>query len=299
MADARTTAFSSPAFHRLQRRHFLLFDVLPAVVTMGAVAALPWHAPGWIDLASFGVLWLVTGLGLTVGFHRYFSHRAFEAERPVALALLVMGSMAARGPMISWVAMHRRHHERSDREGDLHSPNLVRPHWRGWLHSHIGWMYRHDYPNVVHYTPDILRDRQLMRFNRLYHLWVALGLAAPALAGGLVAGSLEGAVSGLVWGGFVRIFVVEHTMSTINSFCHLVGDRTHATRDESRNIAWAGLVTWGESHHNNHHSAPASASFGEGPRELDPGYWFIRALEAMSLVSNVRLPKRSARIAEE
>jgi stearoyl-CoA desaturase (Delta-9 desaturase) len=97
----------------------------------------------------------------------------------------------------------------------------------------------------------------------------------------------------------VRIFVVEQTMSTINSFCHLVGDRAHATRDESRNIAWAGLVTWGESHHNNHHSAPASASFGEGPGELDPGYWFIRALQALSLVSNVRLPKRSARIAEE
>lgn len=291
MPDFRTTAFRSPAFHRLQLRHFVLFDIIPALVTAGAVAALPWRPPSALDLVSLAALWLVTGLGLTVGFHRYFSHRSFEADRPVAVALLIMGSMAARGPMVSWAAMHRRHHERSDREGDLHSPHSPGGRW-GWLHAHMGWMVKHDYPNVAHYTPDLLRDAPLMRANRLYRLWVALGLAAPALLGGLATGTWDGALSGLVWGGFVRIFLVEQTMSAINSLCHMFGQRPHATRDHSRNIAWAGLITWGESHHNNHHAFPASARFAKWPHELDPGYWFICCLRFFGWVRNVRLSGR-------
>lgn len=116
--------FSSTAFHRIQLRHFILFDVLPALGTLAAVVALPWLPLHVTDVVLFSVFWLATGLGLTVGYHRYFSHRAFTAARPVAYLLLVLGLMAARGSMISWVAMHRRHHELSDRDGDMHSPNL-------------------------------------------------------------------------------------------------------------------------------------------------------------------------------
>ncbi len=284
--------FSSPGFHRMQRRHFLLFDVAPAVGTALALALIPWLPPRPVDAALFFVLWLVTGLGLTVGFHRYFSHRAFATSRPVALGLLVAGSMAGRGPMMSWVAMHRRHHECADREGDLHSPNLHGSAARGLLHAHLTWMVRHDYPNVMHYTPDLTKDRTIQRWNRRYHLWVALGLALPALIGGLASLSVAGAVTGFLWGGVVRLFVVEHTMSAINSLCHRFGDRPHEGRDNSRNNGWLGLLSWGESWHNNHHAAPNAAAFGRHWAEVDPGYWLIRGLAAAGLAWDVRLPVR-------
>ena len=143
--------FASPYFHRQQRRHFLLFDVVPALGTLAAIALLPWLPPGRLDIAIAAALWLATGLGISVGFHRLFSHRAFTTAAPVASALVILGSMAARGPMFSWAAMHRRHHECSDAEGDMHSPNLAGDRRLGWLHAQVTWMLRHDYPNVGHY----------------------------------------------------------------------------------------------------------------------------------------------------
>ena len=288
--------FSSPAFHRVQRRHFLLFDVIPALGALAAFGALPWLRPQAIDLIVFAVLWLATGLGLTVGFHRYFSHRAFSAARPVVIGLIVSGSMAARGPMVSWVAMHRRHHEVSDRDGDLHSPNLHGTgragRLRGWLHAHLTWMIAHDYPNVARYVPDILADRGLMWWNRLYFLWVALGLAIPAVIGFIASGAWQGAVTGFLWGGLLRIFVVEQTMSAINSFGHMAGARAFDRTDNSRNNAWFGLLSWGEAHHNNHHAWSNSAAFGLRWYELDPGFWFIRILQALGLAWDVRVPAR-------
>jgi stearoyl-CoA desaturase (delta-9 desaturase) len=280
----------------MQRRHFLLFDVVPAVGTLIAFAILPWLRPQGADLLVFAVLWLATGLGLTVGFHRYFSHRSFAAARPVVVGLLIMGSMAARGPMVSWVSMHRRHHELSDREGDLHSPNLHGSGFggrlRGWWHAHIAWMIHHDYPNVARYVPDLLADRALMPWNRLYYLWVILGLAIPTVVGGLAAGSWEGLVTGFLWGGLVRIFVVEQTMSAINSFCHMMGEQAFDRHDNSRNNFWLGLLSWGESHHNNHHAWSNSAAFGLRWYEFDPGFWCIRALQTLGLVWDVRVPSK-------
>jgi stearoyl-CoA desaturase (delta-9 desaturase) len=296
---ATATVFSSPGFHRLQLRHFLLFDCLPLLGTLASLALLPMLPPGAADLALFLTLWLATGIGLTVGFHRYFSHQAFATTRPVAAALLILGSMAGRGPMISWVAMHRRHHQRSDREGDLHSPNLhgagLRDRLRGFAHAHLTWMIRHDYPNVTHYVPDLLRDKALARLNRRYYLWAALGLVLPALIGALASRSFTGALTGFLWGGLVRLFVVEHTMSAINSICHVIGTRTFAVRgDNSRNNSWLGLPTWGEAFHNNHHAFPASAAFGLRWYELDPGYWVIRALQALGLAWDVKTPSAAA-----
>jgi stearoyl-CoA desaturase (Delta-9 desaturase) len=294
---AQRPVFSSRALHRAQLRHFILFDVLPAVGTAAAIASLPWLPLHWSDIFLFLAFWLATGLGLTVGFHRYFSHRSFAATRPVVILLLILGCMAARGPMISWVAMHRRHHELSDREGDLHSPNLhgqsAFARLRGWVHAHLTWMVRHDYPNVTRYVPDLLKDRALMRWNRAYYLWVALGLAIPAVLGGLLQGNWQGAVTGFLWAGVVRIFVVEHTMSTINSICHLIGERSFERGDNSRNNAWLGLLTWGEAHHNNHHAFANSAAFGLRWFELDPGFWFIRCLQAFGLVWDVRQPAQT------
>jgi stearoyl-CoA desaturase (delta-9 desaturase) len=285
-AGAKT--FSSPLFHRAQRIHFALFDVAPTLGTMAALALIPWLPPRPVDLALFAVFWLGTGLGLSVGFHRLFSHRAFTTSQPVAVALVVMGSMAARGPMISWVSMHRRHHECADREGDLHSPNAPHPGWRGLLHAHVGWLTRHDYPNVLHYAPDLVKQPVLQRCSRHYHHWVILGLALPAVVGGLWQTSLGGALTGLLWGGAVRMFVVAHTMSSINSICHRFGSQRYPGRDNSRNNPWLAALSWGEANHNNHHAAPAAAAFGRTWYEADPGYWLIWALQRTGLAWDVR-----------
>jgi stearoyl-CoA desaturase (delta-9 desaturase) len=209
--------------------------------------------------------------------------------------LIVMGSMAGRGPMLSWVAMHRRHHELSDHEGDLHSPNLhggtALGRLRGFLHAHLTWMIEHDYPNVAHYVPDLMADRTLLAVNRYYYVWVVLGLLIPAAIGGLVAGSLWGAIAGFLWGGVVRMFAVEQAMSAINSVMHSFGARPFATRDDhSRNLGVMAWLAWGEGWHNNHHAFPYSAAFGLRWFEFDPGYLFIRLLAMLGLAWNVKVP---------
>jgi stearoyl-CoA desaturase (Delta-9 desaturase) len=278
----------------MQRRHFLLFDVVPIVGTAAALALLAVRPLTAVDLALLGALWLLTGIGVTVGYHRLFTHRTFTAAPAVADVLVVLGSMAGQGGVVSWVALHRRHHECSDREGDPHSPNLSGPGWRGrlrgLLHSHFLWMRRHEYPNVVHYAPDLVRNRRLVRVARLYHWWVALGLLLPALIGGIVTGSWAGALTGFLWGGLVRMFVLEHIVWAINSFLHMVGTRPYASRENSRNGAVFALVSLGESWHNNHHAFPESPSFGLQWYRLDPGYWVIVALAACGLASDLKTP---------
>ncbi|GAA3790411.1 MULTISPECIES: acyl-CoA desaturase [Amycolatopsis] len=298
----RRKVISSPYLHRLQRRHFLLFDVLPIAGTAAAFAFLAVHPFGITELVLLLSLWLLTGLGVTVGYHRLFTHRTFKAAKPVAVVLAVLGSMAGQGGLVSWVALHRRHHECSDREGDPHSPNLSGGGWRGRLrglaHSHFLWMRRHEYPNIVHYAPDLLRDRALVRVARYYYHWVVLGLAIPALAGGLVSLSWTGAVSGLLWGGLVRIFLLEHIVWAINSFLHMFGTKPYASRENSRNGGVFALVTLGESWHNNHHAFPESPSFGLDWYRLDPGFWVIRALAACGLAWDLKLPSDERRAAK-
>jgi stearoyl-CoA desaturase (Delta-9 desaturase) len=281
--------------HKMQRRHFIIFDILPLIGTLVALGLLFYRPIGMMELSLFVGMWLLTGLGLTVGYHRLFTHRAFSTSVPVSCILVVMGSMAGRGPMLSWVAMHRRHHELSDHEGDLHSPNLhgetFAGRLRGFLHAHMTWMIEHDYPNVAHYVPDLMADRTLLAVNRHYYIWVLLGLLIPAAIGGLVAGTVWGAVSGFLWGGVVRMFVVEQSMSAINSVMHTFGRRPFVTRDDnSRNLGIMALLAWGEGWHNNHHAFPYSAAFGLRWYEFDPGFLFIRLLEAFGLAWNVKVP---------
>lgn len=293
------TVISSRYLHRAQRRHFILFDLLPllfAVVAVIRLFAAPLEAPA---VALFAVMWLATGLGLSVGYHRLFSHRAFATTPAIAGLLLIAGSMAARGPMISWAAIHRRHHKHSDASGDMHSPNLPVDRadcpLRRWLHAHLTWMLRHDYPNPRHYVPDLLADPHLVHLNRLYYWWVALGLVLPAGIGGVTAGGVGGIVDGFLWGGAVRLFVVEQSMSAVNSLLHMVGERPfERTADNSRNSALLGLLVWGEGWHNNHHAFPYSAAFGLKWRQLDPGYWLIGTLQVCGLAWDVHQPKISA-----
>ncbi|KJE22457.1 Delta-9 acyl-phospholipid desaturase [Frankia torreyi] len=302
VSEPRRKTVSNPFLHRLQRRHFLLFDVLPIAGTGAAVAFLWVHPLGVTEIALLFVLWLVTGLGISVGYHRLFTHRTFKAAPSAAAVLAICGSMAGQGGVVSWVALHRRHHECSDREGDPHSPNLAGAglpgRLRGLVHSHFLWMRRHEYPNVAHYAPDLIRNRSLMRVARRYHLWVVLGLLLPALVGGLAYRSWEGAVSGLLWGGLVRMFVLEHTIWAINSFLHMFGTRPYESRENSRNGGIFALLTFGESWHNNHHAFPDSPSFGLTWYRFDPGYWLIRIMAAFGLARDLRLPSGQRRAAQ-
>lgn len=290
----RKKTISTPYIHRLQRRHFLLFDVAPIAGTVAALAFLFVRPFGVVEFALLFGMWLATGLGITVGYHRLFTHRTFRTTSAVAAVLAVLGSMAGQGPVVSWVALHRRHHEYSDRAGDPHSPNLsgdgVRGALRGLAHSHFLWMRRHEYPNVVHYAPDLIKDRSLMRVARLYYWWVGLGLLIPTVLGGLLTLSWTGAVSGLLWGGFVRIFLLEHIVWAINSVLHMVGTRPYRSRENSRNGGVFALITLGESWHNNHHAFPESPSFGLHWYRLDPGYWLIWTLETFGLAWDLKIP---------
>ena len=290
----RRTTISNPYLHRLQRRHFLLFDIAPIIGTVAAVGFLFVQPIGIVDVVLFVTMYLLTGLGITVGYHRLFTHRTFTAHPSVTTVLAVLGSMAGQGPVISWVALHRRHHECSDSDGDPHSPNLsgdgIRGALTGLAHSHFLWMRRHDYPNIVHYAPDLLKNRPLTRVARLYYWWVALGLLGPAVVAGLVYQSWTGAIAGLLWGGLVRMFVLEHVVGAINSFLHMFGTKPYRSRENSRNGGIFAVLTLGESWHNNHHAFPESASFGLDWYRLDPGYWVIAALAACGLVTDVRRP---------
>ncbi|MFL6137070.1 MAG: acyl-CoA desaturase [Frankiaceae bacterium] len=293
---SRTKTVSNPYIHRLQRRHFLLFDVLPIIGTAAALVLLSVLPVGATEIGLLVGMWIVTGLGITVGYHRLFTHRTFKAAPSAASALAIAGSMAGQGGVVSWVALHRRHHERSDREGDPHSPNLAGGGLKGRLvglaHSHFLWMRRHDYPNVTHYAPDLIKNRQLVRVARLYYYWVVLGLLIPALVGGLVHQSWAGAASGLLWGGLVRMFVLEHIIWAINSFLHMFGTHPYASRENSRNGGVFALLTFGEAWHNNHHAFPESASFGLNWYRLDPGYWLIELLAACGLAWDVGRPTK-------
>jgi len=282
---------------RLQRRHFVIFDVLPFFGTLIALGLLFYHPIGAVEIGLFFSMWLLTGLGMTVGYHRLFTHRAFSTTPVMSCFLIIMGSMAGRGPMLSWVAMHRRHHELSDHEGDLHSPNLhgitVLGRLRGFLHAHLTWMIEHDYPNVAHYVPDLMAERTLVAVNSYYYAWVLLGLLIPALIGGVATASLWGAFTGFLWGGVVRMFVVEQSMSAINSLLHTFGARPFLTRDDnSRNLGVMALLAWGEGWHNNHHAFPYSAAFGLRWFEFDPGFLFIRLLQGLGLAWDVKVPTR-------
>lgn len=294
----RKKTIDSPYVRRLQRRHFVLFDVLPLVGTISAIALAATVAPiGVVEVALFSVMYLLTALGISVGFHRLFTHRSFKAH-PAARAILhVLGCMAGQGSMISWVAIHRRHHEFSDLPGDPHSPNLHGTGWRhslrGLAHSHFAWMTGHEYPSVVHYAPDHIRSSLALKLDRFYFVWVLLGLLAPAAAGGWIHGTWIGALNGLLWGGVVRLFVLEHVIWSINSFLHKFGPRRFPTREDSRNNAAMSLLSVGESWHNNHHAFPASAHFGLDWYRPDVGYWTIKALEQLGLASDIRVPSRA------
>jgi stearoyl-CoA desaturase (delta-9 desaturase) len=291
---AASSLVDSPYIHAVQLRHFLAFDVTPLLFALALPIYFRYLPHGWFELMLCVAFWLITGVGITVGYHRYFTHRSFQCARPLQAVLAVCAAMAGQGGVTSWAAIHRYHHENSDKPGDLHSPNLHGSGWRnelrGLLHSHFVWMSRHSYPNVARYVPDILRDGMLSTINRYYYYWVAVGLVIPTGLGAIYHHSVEGALAGLLWGGIIRIFVVEHIIWAVNSLGHSIGTRPYDTRENSRNLAPLAILTLGECWHNNHHKFTTSASFGLHWYKLDPGYWFIKTMQLAGLAWDVKVP---------
>jgi stearoyl-CoA desaturase (delta-9 desaturase) len=247
------------------------------------------------DLAVFAVFYLLTGFGVTVGFHRMLTHRSFKAKPAVRAVLTVLGSAAIEGPVISWVADHRKHHAYSDRPGDPHSPHVDhgvgwRGALRGLLHAHVGWLFIHTERGArKRYAPDLLADPVVSFVHRTFLAWAIGGLAAAFALGAAIGGSVHAGLTGLLWGGAVRMLVVHHVTYSINSLCHFFGSRRFATPDESRNLAWLAPITFGEAWHNNHHAFPTSARHGlrRWERALDPSAILIRVLETFGLVWDV------------
>jgi stearoyl-CoA desaturase (delta-9 desaturase) len=238
-------------------------------------------------------MYLLTAIGITVGFHRLLTHRSFQTSKPVEYLFAVLGSMAVQGPVISWVADHRKHHAHTDEEGDPHSPHVghgdgVRGVLAGLWHAHSGWlMSTQGRADWKRYAPDLYEDRGMRLIGRRFVPLVFLSLAIPALAGYLVSGTLAGAATGLLWGGLVRVFFVHHVTWSVNSVCHFLGSRRFETDDRSTNVFWLSLPSLGESWHHNHHAFPRSAVHGLRRWELDPSALIISTMEKLGLAWNV------------
>jgi stearoyl-CoA desaturase (Delta-9 desaturase) len=276
------------------------------VIPFLALGVAGWQAWGhslrMTDVLLFAVFYVATALGVTVGFHRHFTHRSFKTTRSVRVLLAVLGSAAVEGPVISWVADHRKHHAFSDRDGDPHSPHVGhgggwRGALRGLVHAHLGWLFVHDQRGKrSRYAPDLLADPAVCFVDRTFIVWVIASLALPFGLGYALGGSLTAALTGLLWGGAVRLLVLHHVTFSINSLCHYFGRRRFATDDESRNLAWLSLLSMGEAWHNNHHAFPTSAAHGMRAWEIDPSALVIRALEVSGLAWDVRRTSRERQL---
>jgi stearoyl-CoA desaturase (Delta-9 desaturase) len=257
-----------------------------------------------LDIGIFLLMYVLTGLGVTVGFHRLLTHRSFRTSGWMRGLLAILGTMSVEGPVISWVADHRKHHAYSDRVGDPHSPHVDHGGgWRGALrglgHAHIGWLFDHQQRGArERFAPDLMADPAVAFVDRTFVIWSLAGLAIPFGLGVLVAGTVDAGLEAMLWGGAVRIFLLHHVTYSINSLCHFFGRRRFATGDHSRNLMWLAPLSFGEAWHNNHHAFPTSAIHGMGRLEFDPSGILISTLERAGLVWDVQRVAPERRLAK-
>nr|BFF25095.1 acyl-CoA desaturase [Glycomyces mayteni] len=282
-----------------------LFLLVP-MAALVAAAPFAWATGllSWTDIALAVGFYVLTCHGITVGYHRLFTHGSYKPHRPVKIALAILGSMAVQGPVISWVADHRRHHAFADREGDPHSPWLFGTSaWalaRGFWHAHMGWMFQpRNTTNAERFAPDLLKDPDLVRIDRLFWLWTVLTFALPALLGGLITMSWAGALTAFFWAGLVRVSALHHATWSTNSVCHMIGERPFKSRDRAANFWPLALLSGGESWHNSHHADPSCARHGVKRGQIDTSARLIWLMERAGWVSNVKWPnpERFAKLA--
>ena len=277
----------------------LVAVVVPPLGLISAMGLLWGVAFRWVDVALLGSLYVVCAFGTTIGFHRYFTHRGFEARTAVKAALAILGCMTMQGPLTQWVTDHRKHHALSDQAGDPHSPHVghgdgVLGALKGFAHAHVGWLFSNLGMEQGHeYGRDLYDDRLVRTIDRLYIFWVAVTLGIPFAIGYAVGGTVGAGVEGMVWGGLLRIFLYQHATFSVNSICHMFGRQAYRSRDEARNNWLVALLVFGEGWHNNHHAFPASARHGLHRFQVDLSWWVIRGMEKLRLVWDVRVPDAS------
>jgi stearoyl-CoA desaturase (delta-9 desaturase) len=283
-----------PVLENVDRAITGLITVVPPLLLVLAGWQMWNRELRWRDIAIFLIMYIPTGLGVTVGFHRLLTHRSFKTSPFLRGVLAVLGTMAVEGPVISWVSDHRKHHAYSDRFGDPHSPHVDHDGgWRGALrglaHAHVGWLFDHTQRGSrERFAPDLLADPVVSFVDRTFLLWSLVGFAIPFGLGVLMGGTVDAGLEGMLWGGAVRMLVLHHVTYSINSLCHFFGRRRFATEDHSRNLLWLAPFSLGEAWHNNHHAFPTSAFHGMGRRELDISGLVIAALERAGLVWDVQ-----------
>jgi stearoyl-CoA desaturase (delta-9 desaturase) len=295
-ADPFEASAGVPATVKTSQKGITLAIVIGPALALGVFIPLFWgRAVSVTDLVMGAVLYLLTGFGVTVGYHRLFTHGSFKPKRWLKIVLALVGSMAVEGSVTSWVATHRRHHMYSDRAGDPHSPHRFGDtgfgQLKGLFFAHVGWLFVSDSSSAKKYAPDLLRDRDLQVVDRLFPLWAIASLAIPFGLGYAFVGTLAGALLALLWAGLVRMALLHHVTWGINSLCHMFGSRTSATTDRSTNIWLLALVSLGESWHNLHHAHPAWARHGAERGMVDPSARLIRVFESFGWATSVRWPQ--------
>jgi stearoyl-CoA desaturase (delta-9 desaturase) len=274
----------------------LIAVVVPPLGLVSAIGLLWGVGFHWVDLALFVGLYVVCAFGTTIGFHRYFTHKGFEARAPVKVLLAILGCMTMQGPVTQWVTDHRKHHALSDKPGDPHSPHVGHGEgaWgalRGFAHAHVGWMFSNlGMEQGREYGRDLYEDRLIRTIDRMYLLWVVLTLGIPFGIAYAVGGTWQAGLEGLVWGGLIRIAAYQHATFSVNSICHMFGRQDYRSRDEARNNWLVALLVFGEGWHNNHHAFPVSARHGLSRRQIDVSWLVIRTLERLRHVWPVKGP---------
>jgi stearoyl-CoA desaturase (delta-9 desaturase) len=279
----------SQIMSRTQRYSNIGAVVVPFIAFIAAIVLLWNRAVGWTDLAILAGMYLVTAMGITIGFHRMLTHRAFQSHKATEYGFAIAGTMAVQGPVIDWVADHRKHHAHTDEEGDPHSPHVGHGSGlAGLWHAHVGWLFdSNGQADRRKYAPDLMEDVGMRAIQRRF-LWIVVAsLGIPFALGFLITGSLAGGLTGMLWGGLVRIFFVHHVTWSINSICHYHGARRFETDDQSTNVWWLAPFSLGEAWHHNHHAFPRSAFSGLRWWELDLSGLVIRAMKRLGLAWNV------------
>jgi len=271
-----------------------LFVAIPLAALIAAIPLMWGWGLGWHDVLIALVFYWVSGLGVTVGYHRYFTHGSFKAKTGLRVGLAIAGSLAIEGPVITWVSDHRRHHKYSDREGDPHSPWRYGDDWKalskGLVYAHIGWLFDPNKTSQEKFSPDLLADSKIKKVDGWFPGLVAVSLLLPALIGGVWGMSIHGALTAFFWATLVRVALLHHVTWAINSICHTFGSEEFEVRDKSRNVSWMAIASFGESWHNLHHADPTCARHGALKGQLDPSarviYWF----EKLGWAYDVRWP---------
>ncbi len=281
---------------RREQTALAIFIAVPFLAVLAAVPVAWGGWLGWSDIAIMVLMYWLTGHGITVGFHRLFTHKSYKPNRAVKVFWAIAGSMAIQGPVVRWVADHRKHHKFSDRDGDPHSPwrygKDLKALTKGFLYAHMMWLFNPEQTPQRKYAPDLMKDKDIVRISRQFPLWVAVSLLLPALLGGLVTWSWQGALTGFFWGSLVRVSLLHHVTWSINSICHTVGARPFLSRDRSANVWWLAIPSMGESWHNLHHADQTCARHGVLRGQVDTSARVIWAMEKLGWVEDVRWPVR-------